>query len=88
MNPDLALLMVSDMLRAAMLLCLPVLGLTLIVGLIISLLQVVTQIQEMTLTVIPKLLTAGVALILFGPWMLQRLLAYVTRLWSGIPGLV
>jgi len=88
MNPDLALHMVSDMLRAAMLLCLPVLGLTLIVGLIISLLQVVTQIQEMTLTVIPKLLTAGVALILFGPWMLQRLLAYVTRLWSGIPGLV
>ncbi len=88
MNPDLALHMVSDMLRAAMLLCLPVLGLTLIVGLIISLLQVVTQVQEMTLTVIPKLLTAGVALILFGPWMLQRLLAYVTRLWSGIPGLV
>jgi flagellar biosynthesis protein FliQ len=57
------------------------------VGLGISLLQVVTQVQEMTLTFVPKLLTAGIALVVFGPWMLRKLTQYTASLWSSIPSM-
>lgn len=70
-----------------LLVSLPVLGLTMAVGLVISVLQVVTQVQEMSLSFVPKLVTAGVALIVFGPWMLRTLSSFTTRLWSGIPAL-
>ena len=87
MHPDLALKLMTDLLWTGLLLCLPVLGLTLLVGLVISMLQVVTQIQEMSLTFVPKLFTAGVAMVLFGPWMLKKLSHYATQLWVGIPNL-
>lgn len=87
MHPDLALKFMTDLLWTGLLLCLPVLGLTLLVGLAISLLQVVTQIQEMSLSFVPKLFTAGVAMVLFGPWMLKKLSQYATQLWAGIPSL-
>jgi len=82
---DLALRMMSDLLWTGFLLVAPVLGLTMLVGLLISVLQVVTQIQEASLTFIPKLLAAGVALMLFGPWMLSKLSAFATHLWADIP---
>ena len=85
MHADLALRMLGDLLWTGMLVCLPVLGLTMLVGLLVSVLQVVTQIQEMSLTFIPKLLTAAVSLLVFGPWILRTLTAFSTRLWSGIP---
>lgn len=87
MHADLALQMMADMLLTGLLVCLPVLGLTMLVGLLVSILQVVTQIQEMSLTFIPKLLTAGIALIIFGPWMLHKLSQFSVRLWSGIPAM-
>jgi flagellar biosynthetic protein FliQ len=62
-----------------------VLGLTLLVGLIVSILQVVTQVQDMSLTFIPKILSAIIALTVFGPWMLHRLLNYASGLISNIP---
>jgi flagellar biosynthetic protein FliQ len=85
MQTDLALRLLSDMFWTGLLVCLPVLGLTLLVGLVISVLQVVTQVQEMSLAFIPKLLTAGVALIVFGPWMLRKLTSFTIHLWSSIP---
>lgn len=60
----------------------------LIIGLIISLFQAATQIQEMTLTFIPKLVGVGAALIIAGPWMLTLVTDYVTRLYESIPGLI
>ena len=87
MHADLALKMMSDLLWTGLQVSLPVLGLTLLVGLVISILQVVTQVQEMSLTFVPKLLTAGAALLAFGPWMLHKLTQYITMLWSGIPGM-
>ena len=57
------------------------------VGLIISVLQVVTQVQEMSLTFVPKLFTAGVSLLMFGPWMLRKLGQFATQLWTGIPAM-
>ncbi|WP_050465660.1 flagellar biosynthetic protein FliQ [Herbaspirillum autotrophicum] len=87
MHADLALQMMADMLWTGLQICLPVLALTMIVGLLVSILQVVTQIQEMSLTFIPKLLAAGFALIVFGPWMLHKLSQFSARLWTGIPAM-
>ena len=87
MHADLALRMLGDLFWTGMLVCLPVLGLTMLVGLLVSVLQVVTQIQEMSLTFVPKLVTAAVSLLVFGPWMLRTLTSFATRLWSGIPAM-
>jgi len=87
MHSDLAITMMADLFWTGLLVCLPVLGLVMLVGVAISLLQVVTQVQEMSLTFVPKLLTAGVALIVFGPWMLRTLSQYTTRLWTQIPSM-
>ena len=87
MHPDLALHMMKDLLWTGLLVCAPVLGLTMVVGLVISILQVVTQVQEMSLTFVPKLLAASIALIVFGPWMLRQLAQFSIRLWSSIPSL-
>jgi len=87
MHADLALRMLGDLFMTGLLVCLPVIGLTLLVGLLVSVVQVVTQIQEMSLTFVPKLVTAGLSLVVFGPWMLRTLSAFTTRLWSGIPNL-
>ncbi|AMO22206.1 flagellar biosynthesis protein FliQ [Ramlibacter solisilvae] len=87
MHSDLAISMMADLFWTGLLVCLPVLGLVMVVGLAISVLQVVTQVQEMSLTFVPKLLTAGVALVLFGPWMLRTLSQFTTRLWTQIPSM-
>lgn len=86
-HSDLAMKITADLFWTGLLVSLPVLGLTMIVGLAISVLQVVTQIQEMSLSFVPKLLAAGVAVIAFGPWMLRTLCGYAVGLWSRIPAL-
>jgi flagellar biosynthetic protein FliQ len=88
MHSDMAIAMMADVLWTGLLVCAPVLGLVMAVGLAISLLQVVTQVQEMSLTFVPKLLTAGIALVFFGPWMLRTLSQFTTRLWTQIPALL
>ena len=87
MTADLALRMLSDLFWTGLLVCLPVLGLTMLVGLLISVVQVVTQVQEMSLTFVPKLLPAGVAIVVFGPWMLKKLGQFATQLWVSIPNM-
>jgi flagellar biosynthesis protein FliQ len=87
MTADLALRMMAELFWTALLVCSPVLLPTLVVGVLISILQAVTQVQEMTLSFIPKLLIAGISLIAFGPWMLRQLTQFAARLWSLIPTL-
>ncbi len=65
----------------------PVLLSALVIGVVVSLLQTVTQIQEQTLTFVPKLVGVGVILLLGGSWMLRELVAWVTELWRSIPTL-
>lgn len=65
----------------------PMLILALIVGLSISLLQSITQIQEMTLTFIPKIIAVAIALIIFLPWMITTVVGFATQLFSIIPAL-
>jgi len=65
----------------------PMLVLGLIVGVLISILQAVTQVQEMTLTFIPKILAVAVALLIFLPWIINRLITFTIQLYGSIPGL-
>ena len=62
---------------------LPVLLVSLIVGLIISIFQTVTSIQEQTLTFVPKIIAIFLALILLGSWMMNTMIAYTVQLWSS-----
>lgn len=66
-------------------LSMPALILSLVVGLAISIFQAVTQINEMTLTFIPKIVTVFGALAFFGPWMLNLILDYMTQLLVNLP---
>jgi len=66
----------------------PLLLTTLVVGLVIAVFQAATQINEMTLAFIPKLLAIAVMLALLGPWMLELLVDYIQELFGRIPDLV
>ena len=66
----------------------PALVLSLVIGILVSLIQTVTQIQEATLTFVPKLVAGALLLLVAGGWMLERLTAYVTELWGSIPALI
>lgn len=63
---------------------LPILGVSLVVGLLVSIFQAVTQLQEPTLSFIPKILAVVLVIVLAGPWMLNSLLSFTTQLFSGI----
>ena len=62
----------------------PMLGIALIVGLTISILQATTQIQEQTLSFVPKILAILGAMLIFGPWMLRTMIDFVQRLYGQI----
>jgi flagellar biosynthetic protein FliQ len=66
----------------------PMLLTALAVGLLVSVLQAATQINEMTLSFIPKLVAMFLALVITGPWMLATFVDYMQRLISGIPGAI
>ena len=78
---------VSDMAREAMYLIirvsLPVLLVSLVVGLIISIFQTVTSIQDQTLTFVPNIIAIFLALVLFGQWMMNSMVEYMVELWSS-----
>jgi flagellar biosynthetic protein FliQ len=63
----------------------PILGLSLLAGLLVSIFQAATQIQETSLTFIPKILAMAGALIAFGPWMLQTVLTFSRQLLIDLP---
>ena len=74
--------------ETAMLVSAPVLGLSLIVGLMVSTFQAMTQINEATLTFVPKVLAVFAATILFLPWMMGVLIAFMTHIITSIPTLI
>lgn len=84
--------LVVDLARQAMLLALmlagPLLATALVVGLGISVLQSLTQIQEQSISFLPKMLAVSGVLLLLLPWMLQMLVKYTTELITGLPNLV
>jgi flagellar biosynthetic protein FliQ len=66
----------------------PILGVILVVGVVISVLQAATQINEATLSFVPKILAAMATLALAGPWMVTQLVEYIQRVLQSIPGAV
>ncbi len=66
----------------------PVLLFALVAGLAVSVFQAITQINEVTLAFIPKIAATAAALVLFGPWMLTRLIAFTMTLFQSLPGYV
>lgn len=88
MDSGVAVHLMAELFWIGLMICLPVLLVTMIVGLLISILQVVTQVQEMSLTFVPKLIVAAITLVVCGPWMLRQLTHYTSKLWLSIPSLV
>jgi flagellar biosynthesis protein FliQ len=74
--------------ETAMLVSAPMLGLSLIVGLLVSTFQAMTQINEATLTFVPKVLAVFAATLLFLPWMMGVLIAFMTHIITSIPSLI
>ena len=72
----------------ALLIAAPMLGAGLVIGLVVSIFQAVTQINEMTLTFVPKIIAVAVAFALFMPWMMRLLVDFTTRLIEMFPQLV
>lgn len=87
MGTDRALGLMNEMLWSALVIAGPVLIATLVVGLLVSVLQVATQIQEITLSYVPKTLAAVFTLIALGPWMVARLTDFSRSLYLLIPTL-
>jgi flagellar biosynthetic protein FliQ len=87
MNSDVALYWIQEALKTALLLVGPLLGVALVVGLVISLLQAITSVQEMTLSYVPKILAVGLVLLLLAPWMLQMLTDFTVHVLQFIPNI-
>ncbi len=88
MNQDQVVKLAMDALLLTLKVGMPLLLAGLLVGLIVSIFQAVTQIQEMTLSFIPKILAVALVLIVAGPWMLDQLVSYTSDLYHSIPGQV
>ncbi|MEX0747775.1 MAG: flagellar biosynthesis protein FliQ [Rhodothermales bacterium] len=87
MNSDVALFWIQEALKTAALLTAPLLGVALVVGLIISLLQALTSIQEMTLSYVPKMAAVAVILLIMAPWMMEILSDFTISVLNFIPSI-
>jgi flagellar biosynthetic protein FliQ len=88
MTPETVVSIGQQAIQVTILVAAPLLLSALAVGLLVSIFQAATQINEMTLSFIPKLLVMFVVLIVAGPWMIQLMVDYMRRLFESIPGLV
>ena len=88
MNAQMVLTMGQEALLMMLMVAAPVLGVVLVVGLLVSLFQAVTQINEATLAFVPKLVAAMAVFAMAGPWMLNMLVDYIRRTIESIPGAV
>ena len=87
MGPDSVIQIGSEAIKMVLWISLPMLGIALVVGIAISLFQAVTQIQEMTLTFVPKIIAVFVAMIVAAPWMTERMVTFTKNLFDIIPTL-
>lgn len=88
MTPQYITQVLNESMRVALLLSAPMLITGLVAGLAISIFQAVTQIQEMTLTFIPKILGVAIALVIFLPWMLRIMIDFATKIFLSIPTVI
>ena len=85
MSGDLVIQLAQQALMTVMLVAAPMLGLGLTVGLMVSVFQATTSINEQTLAFIPKIIAVFVAILIFGPWMLKIMVGFVTEVFVNLP---
>jgi flagellar biosynthesis protein FliQ len=88
MNQDTVVNLASQAMSLALKIAGPLLLVALVIGLVVSVFQAVTQIQEQSLSLIPKIVGVAVVVVVLGPWMLGQLVAYTTSLYTAIPTMV
>ena len=88
MNPQMVVAIGREALTVTLMVAAPMLGFGLVIGLVISIFQAVTQINEMTLTFVPKILAVALALLIFLPWMINVLTDFGRHMFDLIPSLV
>ena len=88
MNQDMVVNLATQAMTLAFEVAGPILLVGLVIGLAVSLFQAVTQIQEQSLSFIPKIVGLAVLIVILGPWMMDKLINYVTNLYMAIPSLV
>jgi flagellar biosynthesis protein FliQ len=88
MSPETVMTIGTRALEITLLLAAPLLLVALITGLLVGVFQAATQINEMTLSFIPKLLAMAAAITIAGPWMIKLIVGYTHQLFESIPGLI
>ena len=88
MNQDTVINLATQAMKLAFEVAGPLLLVGLVIGLLVSLFQAVTQIQEMSLSFIPKIVGIAVVIVILGPWMLNHVITYAQNLYLSIPSLV
>jgi flagellar biosynthesis protein FliQ len=85
MTPDLVGQIARDAIEITLILSLPILGVGLVIGLLISLFQAVTQIQEASLAFVPKIVVVLIVLLILSPWMMRKMMFYTEQLIVNLP---
>ncbi len=88
MTPEFITMIGKETIWVVLMVAAPILASGMVIGLAISLFQAVTQIQEMTLTFVPKIVIVMIALLVFAPWMMELLINYTTEMITSIPDFV
>lgn len=88
MSGDMAIQLGREALTMVMLVSAPMLGLGLIVGILVSIFQATTQIQEQTLSFIPKIIAIFFAILVFGPWILTMMIDYTRQIFISLPQMI
>jgi len=82
MTEEIIIQLLTDVFYTTLLILLPILGVSLIVGIIISIFQAATSIQEMTLTFVPKIIITAIAIILLLPWMIDKMVSFTINIFN------
>ncbi len=85
MSEAFILTLAQKTMMVALQVCTPILGLSLLLGLAISIFQAITQIQDVTLAFVPKIIAVAVAMVVFGPWMLRTVVVFTHELLISLP---
>ncbi|OGP70156.1 MAG: EscS/YscS/HrcS family type III secretion system export apparatus protein [Deltaproteobacteria bacterium RBG_13_60_28] len=88
MSPEQVIGVARQAIQVTLLVSLPILGIGLVVGVLVSLVQAATQIQEMTLTFVPKIIAIFVGLLLLLPWIMNHLVTFTVEIFHNIPNYV
>lgn len=88
MTPEFVVGFARQAIEMTLTIALPMLGIGMVVGIAISVIQAATQIQEMTLTMVPKIVAIFLALLLAFPWIMDKMIAYTTNLFLNLPNYI